>query len=338
MKKMINPELLPMYDWTYEENQDVVKIIVTGSKFIKVEDLIVEAKSEKNERYYSYIYVAASDQPPLVAGRTYEKFTEYIIDSDQKHLYITLKKIVDEPWPQMIRGPIPGNVIDPLSAFVLANILMEAAQEIQNPQELNYTLHQRRVFLELSAQVGFPEALVQLGCQCFNSQEIEKSKEYLTLAADKYNSDSANIFLGLHACKLNDNQTALERFLIAGKNGNMKAYVLASDIYSPFAEPHSNLEDPQKARQILEDVVVKEPDEYYAWYQLALYYKDGVGCSKDIERAKKCYIKSKELGCTEPPIDFGESSSKVLLFVVTISVTAMASILLFSIISNRRHR
>ena len=305
---MINPEIACMYQWTFTEDDNSVHINIPLPSLDFDTTRVHVSLTEGGDT----VVVEIPDQIPIVEGTLYATAESHSTENVGGTLVVNLKKACPARWDLVIVGPNPTtNKVDPKSAFDLFN----AIESSVGPGQYSSTS-----FIEFAITVGYPPALLYAFRASLHGTREARAQgvALLMVAANQYEDPVAMLTLGNEfAMKEETRDDAFDLYARAAKKGAVIGLSLMGQLISPLSDIPFHHKNAEQAVHLFEAVLEKTED-VIAMSELSKLLYNGVGVTKDVERAKALHEKAHQIEENLPPlvhVDEKESNHSPFLFV-----------------------
>jgi tetratricopeptide (TPR) repeat protein len=247
------------------------------------------------------------EQPPIVEGKLFGAINGMETRYEEKSESFVIRLIFKDENTQpefLITGfhPETGK-IDPLSAFLIYN--MKSSSQDENVVKESYS------YLDVGLNCYFVPAMISAISLFQNTPGLQdRALELTCIAADRYNSPSAQLHLGLAYMNTPSlKEKSLEYIEKASREPELPiASIILGVLLSPISDMESPRKDAKRSVELFERALKQEKNPL-AYHELAMLYYNGIGCQKDIAKAKELNEECKKLqNGNAPPLEERDES------------------------------
>ena len=280
-----------------------------------IDSLNIDVSCEKMKNY-----------PPLLHGQLLNEARDISVeyDTDNSKVKVHIFKKEKKEWVLcIIKQSESDNMIDPNSAFILADIILKEGSATEQGIGL------ARNYLTYCFQVNFPMALFQQAIELLNSGDVQHGLQVLSMLIQDYSYPSAYFLFGAHMIGLQDNESVdqgIELLKKAAELGSYKANLLLGKVYSPFDPSKYPQKDAKLSLSYFEKSTTPENPSMDALFEMARIYKKGFdNVPKDDEKAESLYEQAKhfDIDNTLPKLEENNSKSKILGGIISVGALAV---------------
>jgi tetratricopeptide (TPR) repeat protein len=266
-----------LYVWTFTQTPTSIHVILDLPDDVDADSLTLEITDSPPY----FVCCSIPNELPFLAGITHSHISSVqrqFIDGD--FILIFTKSIPDE-WPQFIIGPFTDPfLIDPCSAFQIAT------RSVTSPHDLQF-------FLKISVSFNFPPALIFQADLLMRAGSLTEAEELLVRAADEYGDQKAACLLGMAYVRQRRFKEAEARFSAGANRGDNGCANCLGELYSPVEGEITGLENAEKAVEVFERILEREPGYPFALYNMAKMYLNACGVERNVAKAKLMYVMAK---------------------------------------------
>ena len=291
---VIEPDFIDVYCWELIPHETNIQALIKYPPSFDTSKVTYELNEQKDA-----VQVHYPDQPPIIEGKLFTKvnaISHQVIEKDSIYLiqfdFDKLEKLPDflvtDFHPQTKK-------IDPLSAFLIYNKKQESKD--QKVKEDSFNL------LDVGLKYYFVPAMIAAAALFRHIPQLqERSLELTCIAADRYHAPAAELNLGLLYLNMPDSRDrALEYIEKASREPQLPIASIILALYlSPISDMEYEKKDAKRAYNLL-DKALKVERNPLALHEMAMLLYNGIGCEKDVEKAKKLQEECKKIDTTEPP-------------------------------------
>ena len=320
--KQIDPSLQSLYYWDFAESEDNSSVIVS---FHFPPDFNYHSINIDLDEENGTLEIKVPNFVPFVQGKLYNALLSYEIQESTKDFsfQIIFKKADNTvSWPRLINGFVPGtHDIDPHSAFELyiQETTDDGSDDSNNNQEFTY--EELKEFFTTSLIKNYVPAILFM-IESLGNDNNDLKESLLELASMKYHNPEATFAYAVFLIGNNKKVEGFNLLKVAAERGVGMAISIMGQMISPLSGIEFEYKDAESALELFEKVIAKG-EEPVALYEAAKLYQAGVGCTKDVEKAKQYWMRAKKV---EPRIlDLPEEKTSSVPLVIAVGAFAAAT-------------
>ena len=300
-----------MYNYDIVTENGVTRLVFPIAKGYDTSKIKVELTENGGS-----ICIGEEGYAPFLCGklpREIEK-TEMEVKDGKCSIQLKTKEQVEENWNLAIVAPHEeSKLIDPMSAFVLFNALVETAQNQKSEELFNAGV----TFLQISAAQGFIPASLQLAQLLSQGNNKEAAEKILKDSFERYGNPQVALRIGHMFFNDTENgervKEAEKYFKFAYENDDSIYH--AKSLHGLILSPHSNVvfdkKDAVKAKQLFEEALSAEGKDIVALTGLSiLLYYGADGVEKNQGFALELNEKAREISPVVPSLPVPEPEPK----------------------------
>ena len=327
--KQIDPSLQALYYWEFSQSEDNSSVIVT---FHYPPDFNFHSTQIDFSRENGTLEIKVPSFVPFVQGKLFNNLISYEIKENPEQLSFQVifeKEDKTISWPRLINGFMPGtHDIDPHSGFELyiQGTTDDNSEEENNANDHNkdFTYEELKEFFTTSLIKNYVPAILFL-IESLGNENNDLKEAMLELASMKYHNPEATFAYALFLIGNNRKHEGFNLLKVAAEQGIGMAISIMGQMISPLSGIEFDYKDAESALDLFEKVIAKG-EEPVALYEAAKLYQAGVGCNKDVEKAKLYWQRAKKV---EPRIlDLPEDKPSKVPLVVTLCTFTAATVAL----------
>ena len=313
--KFIQPELQVLYYWhSTQEKENEIDITVQLPPVFNYKSIEVELSPEKDA-----ITVDAPGIVPFIQGKLLDKIVDFKTEVKGNEFHLILTKENNVKWARIIDDYIPGtHDIDPHSAF---EIYVQETTLDHTKIAAVHTYEENQEFAASAVTRQYVPALMFIA-QSLENDEKDTKRSLVEIAAMRFQNPEAFFMLALMMIDDGDKVQGFKLLKEAASRGVGIAVSIMGQMISPLSGIDFEYKDAESALEFFEKVI-SQGEEPIALYEASKLYLKGVGCKKDVNKARKYYDRAKKV---EPGIPEFEEEKENSFSVKKAAISAVCAV------------